>query len=667
MCGGYDVGVFRYSTGPSALPLGSDGTPGGLNAQKLDRLNSGYSEISWETEGVWIDVKRDYPGATRGRFPTTRRKSLSLKKRMFTNRCESKHTWAAISHDRPDITKRRTVAEAQACFTINEISTSSWSPYRMTFKTDEALMEKIETHAGTVNDVVLSEPEVRRSKEIYREQERILSDLDRQIDSLIAQRTTQQQRMNKFCIALAPHKNLPSEVLSQIFLHCIPENISRVLPSKCSEAPWVLGHVTEFRRTLTRVCEILPAPVRLTLPLKANVENVRTIVLPHLWRVGNLLLEMSIEAYDELWRAVSPHSLMLLECADLRIEESPSTSEHRESRWDGAAPFRLASRLRELTLKCPEAFNSAILSLNIPWSQLTFLDITDMKNLTLVTIVQMTQMCSALECLRVQFQRMDTTSVPHFPDVMPLLRQLSIKDYVPALLIDGGHVWDYVSVLHIAEAEFQDNAGLHSTLRRCTRLVTLYASVPPKDTAFIIPSDVHLPHLEVLELSSTQNSWIFECVTVSALKDLRVFFKEHQPDLHSIRNMIVRSGCTLLYFNLVYHGMPVPLPSHLTDVYELLNAIPDAVTIGIQNIQLTDNIWQDLARCILLPRLVHLTSTESSLNWDAFIKVIEMRLDAELQRHKSTLRDIVVIRLLWPSHDGRSRNSIQGACKSLRC
>ncbi|KAF8065406.1 hypothetical protein FPV67DRAFT_183441 [Lyophyllum atratum] len=565
---------------------------------------------------------------------------------------------AAISHD--DLAHHKTSHGGSTCFTINEISTSSWPTFRMTSKTDEALIEKIETHAGMVNDVVLSEPEIRRSKEIYCEQERILSDFDRQIDSLIAKRTTHQQWMNKFCVALAPHKNLPSEVLSQIFLHCVPVNIARVLPSKCSEAPWVLGHVcSSWRRishndhrlwpgeflateigTLTRVCEILPpnAMVQLALSMKVRDKDVRTTVLPHLWRVSRLLLEMSIEAYDELWVAVSPQSLVLLELAHLRITGSPSTGEHRESRWDGAAPFRLASRLRELRLKCPEAFNSAILSLDIPWSQLTFLDITDMENLTLVSMVQIMQRCSALESLKVRFQCMDTTSVPHLPEAMPLLRRLDIKGHVPALLIES-HIWDHIYVLNLQKAEFQDYAGLHSTLQRFTQLVTLIASVPPKETGFKTPGDVHLPHLKVLELYSAQNSWIFDCMTVPALKTCSVLFDENQPDLHSLRNMIIRSGCTLLKFDLVYERGATQAPPHLIDVYELLNAIPEAATVDIWHIRFADNIWQDLARCVLLPRLFHLTCTQSSLDSNAFIKVIEMRLDAELQRHKS-LREI---------------------------
>ncbi|KAF9461422.1 hypothetical protein BDZ94DRAFT_812733 [Collybia nuda] len=109
------------------------------------------------------------------------------------------------------------------------------------------LRESIELTAGSSN-TIYPDPEQRIARALISEAEDQINILNNEIirvqrllDSLEDRRTQEVARLNKLRIVIAPHKTLPPELLSQIFVDCVGGNEVRIPPNKSTAMLWRLG------------------------------------------------------------------------------------------------------------------------------------------------------------------------------------------------------------------------------------------------------------------------------------------------------------------------------------------------------------------------------------------------------------------------------------------
>ncbi|KAG6839920.1 hypothetical protein C0991_010364 [Blastosporella zonata] len=119
---------------------------------------------------------------------------------------------------------------------------------------DVILLRKLELEASLTNDNILSDAERSRGLDLLAEAQTALSSMNRQItlfqysdaaniEAWISVRDEIEARVISMRIGLAPHKTLPSELISQIFLHCQGGNEVVKFPITKTKTPWVLGMV----------------------------------------------------------------------------------------------------------------------------------------------------------------------------------------------------------------------------------------------------------------------------------------------------------------------------------------------------------------------------------------------------------------------------------------
>ncbi|RDB19134.1 hypothetical protein Hypma_014248 [Hypsizygus marmoreus] len=112
------------------------------------------------------------------------------------------------------------------------------------------LHRRIEFEAGTSNHVVLSEPETTVAKFVLSNAERDFQAFDIQFAELARKRDQDAVQLDRLRAAIAPHKRLPTEILSFIFLLSTgnePINIP-LCPESC--APWMLRQVCSRWRSI---------------------------------------------------------------------------------------------------------------------------------------------------------------------------------------------------------------------------------------------------------------------------------------------------------------------------------------------------------------------------------------------------------------------------------
>ncbi|KAG6900090.1 hypothetical protein C0993_002938 [Termitomyces sp. T159_Od127] len=198
---------------------------------------------------------------------------------------------------------------------------------------DEVLSYKLATTAAAVNHNILLHSQMQRAKTLLSNAEHSLLELDEALNALSARRDAHKDLIRKYRIALAPHKRLAPELLSEIFLHCMSATSSSStlnIPPKITDTPWVLGQICsgwravsradprlwrptkisihdKLPRHLARACELLPPVARLAVTFNGPPALLATALIPNLWRIQDLTIRMTITGYDELfpWRGTS--------------------------------------------------------------------------------------------------------------------------------------------------------------------------------------------------------------------------------------------------------------------------------------------------------------------------------------------------------------------------
>jgi hypothetical protein len=280
----------------------------------------------------------------------------------------------------------------------------------------------LELHAGKTNDIH-PDHEQRVLRNLLSAAEREVASLELEIlhapaqsarDCLFECHQEELSRVERFRIALSPHKKLPPEILAAIFVSCV----GTVVKLRASEIPtsWILSHVCSRWRQVAfgehhlwnnvlvdfegwadsfRLADMAKATLSRggdSVIIHSDGESVSSrprwdglqnpmayLVLPHVDRIKSL----SLSAPDRWLRSglgTYPLPFNVLETLELHFLHDQQMFQDvfvTVIREDSIAAFSAASGLRELTLRGDVwPFLALKKPLPPPWVQLTFLTLS---------------------------------------------------------------------------------------------------------------------------------------------------------------------------------------------------------------------------------------------------------------------------------------------------
>ena len=287
---------------------------------------------------------------------------------------------------------------------------------------------------------------------ILQVQERLLS--------LQNKRSRYASHMEKLRTALTPCKDLPAEILAEIFIQCLDwrYSLGRSLIISAEKwqyqnplpAPWILGHVcSKWRQIalgekrlwnsisfagkrehhLEMLEEAFKHGGRSALRLEAREfpsvgDFLSVVVCPQSCRISSLFLHIYPATYRDFLRLPSGLFNELV-CVELWAAQEWSMCV-----ISTATVFQNAPRLRRATL--PSSCGS-LLPLVIPWHQLTYLDLCPHFD----PFLEVISLCTNLQECRINlpFGRLPTESFPPAGIQLPHLRKLRLHIQQPLKLL----------------------------------------------------------------------------------------------------------------------------------------------------------------------------------------------------------------------------------------
>ncbi|KAG5640311.1 hypothetical protein DXG03_009262, partial [Asterophora parasitica] len=537
-------------------------------------------------------------------------------------------------------------------------------------------------HAAITNTEILSAEERQRCKVLLSNAEVALFGLDRIIAGFLAQRKSQEVRILKYRTALAPHKRLPVEVLGEIFAYFIPD-----LPSQpcradayATHAAWILGQVCSLWRQISRndpklwstvsldiskssvrLRELIPSVVTRFVDLRYNVFDSYRVsssppspsstsnIISVFHGVQNVNLCLYSHQLDTLWQNVDAHPGAFSTLEELAIFVKPSTSDYTPCLAE-IKPFRQACNLQRLTIDYSRSeYGSLLLSLDIPWQQITSLNIRNVVGLRADTILRHLAQCTALEVLAVTFTDPaddgDTALISRVFRSLQRLRSIELRTHNLNETVDIAAVNNsHLAILHVMEmdvctrlvrldlryAGIHDATVIYTVLQRCIHLVAFSSNVPRDFSRPVtIARDISLLQLKTLRVRHVEDPWIFQCILAPSLTCLDTSADEDCGAISAIHHMIVSSGCSLHEFSYSWpRGM---YTRHPAGVCELLREIPTVRRVQITNVLISTDIFELFAQGVLLPHVEKLTfSVAVSMQ---LVRWLETRMEWELRCH----------------------------------
>ncbi|KAG5337317.1 hypothetical protein J132_04744 [Termitomyces sp. J132] len=505
---------------------------------------------------------------------------------------------------------------------------------------DKILSYKLTTIAAGVNYNILLDSEIQRARTLLSDAEHILDKLNEGLEALVARRDAQAELICKYRIALAPHKRLAPELLSEIFLHCLSTTSSySSIPPKTTDAPWMLGQVCAQWRAVSRAdprlwrptkmsiydrphrhlahaCELLPPAARLSVAFIGPPALVTVALVPYLWRIHDLTLRMGIAGYDAFFQNISPNDFITLESADFDVIDG--AFEDITLRWErSAGVFNLANKFRQLRIETAGGF--PISKLGIPLSKITSLNISGVKDLHTQAAISILRDCHWLETLDVSFSSHDS-DLAESTLYLPRLQSLRVRNHLPSPL-QHSSVWDNLSSLNLLSVINIDSCTLYTVLKRSVNLIELHSRCPEGGTITSLPRNLRLPSLRKLSLTNVVDTWLFDSLIVPSLRELLIQSTQVPLNPPAIRNLLVYSGTKLsIFWFQSTHPQQTTSPHGLR---ELLDAIPSALHVEDTHSLLDESLLKEIGSGILLPRLEFLRCWPETQ--EAFLDMAEAR------------------------------------------
>ncbi|GLB38661.1 hypothetical protein LshimejAT787_0505260 [Lyophyllum shimeji] len=494
---------------------------------------------------------------------------------------------------------------------------------------DAQLLQKLECDAGKTNNMILSDAERRRTEELIDETESLLASLDREIDLLTARRAVIAERLRKYRIAVAPHKRLPPEILAAIF------------------SARHGGMTLELRAPLTALIKrtLPPAgPISISLGGFAvySTHMIKHVVMPNLERIASLRLEMPLPMFTgflDLVRAPSEQawSLESLSLA-LRTPRGWNQGMGRSvvmDKFKHAAAFQQATRLKTVDFSSDFPLSLELLcQLPIRFTHLTSLRLTRFHWLKIGDIHSILRRCPSLVELTATLdhpnlnglQVSNTIDATQSPELRHL-RHVRLNGCIahPLSLSDLQLPWNQLYSLDLSGVAAVSLADAHSVLRHCAQLEELSISY-----RYDFASDeearsdvITLGYLHCLEVKIGEDWDILDTLVLPALQTLSV--TGGPVPSGTLLSMIRRSGCMLSKFAYDCCLTEAGLDG------QLLASMPCLTDFHAPNHILDQDVMQDMANGILLPRLARFSChlrLPGSLS--VFLAILEERTKTEL-------------------------------------
>ncbi|RDB15976.1 hypothetical protein Hypma_003517 [Hypsizygus marmoreus] len=322
----------------------------------------------------------------------------------------------------------------------------------------QTFYHKIEFEAGTSNSIILSSLETHIAKSLVIDAQYSLAVLDLQIAELCEQRNRNAARLERLCVAVAPHKRLPSEILSHIFLLSADEQPLGI-PLQMKAPQWVLRQVCSRWRHIaldnrhlwnnisidlvmptrpwgsedvhnpklalseSTLPMLIPATGPLTLMLRGNdpaeqaQSALHVLMEPYAERIMSLHLSFSSHALDQFFEML-PNKFTTLESLNLEFIDPPSFSTTYVCSFPPS--------LRRLEVSGHSSIIWCFRSSEINWALVTAIDFSLIKEMTFFQISEILICCANLETCGIALIGGIVSAPPHVHLTLPRLRSLSI-------------------------------------------------------------------------------------------------------------------------------------------------------------------------------------------------------------------------------------------------
>ncbi|RDB27365.1 hypothetical protein Hypma_004480 [Hypsizygus marmoreus] len=363
--------------------------------------------------------------------------------------------------------------------------------------------EWIEFGAGRSNTIVLSESEACVAKALLEEVQghsnRLtleISPMPANLDDLKARNEAVAARIDRLQTALAPHKRLPSELLSTIFFDTLDSGRAILVPDSPAESwPWPL------RTVCSRWRDVAVSDIRLWDSVTCRMQKWDTKVgeslasvlqsITALCKAAPSRLEIDIHRYTDhglegyvqfepfhlnsfppLPTPITGISLSLPPLCLIQFFHSSSSKfpsltslsldlqhvrpmDHLLTElFYGASFFDDAHSLRKLTIRSSQDLSEIYIRPRIPWSQLTKLDFSG-QALSALSVLQVLRQCRQLVVCLLWVEH-DYFHFPPLQDIrienvaMPHLRSLMVRGKI----LEGNHFFARLLVPSLAELHF---------------------------------------------------------------------------------------------------------------------------------------------------------------------------------------------------------------------
>ncbi|RDB15977.1 hypothetical protein Hypma_003510 [Hypsizygus marmoreus] len=459
---------------------------------------------------------------------------------------------------------------------------------------DARLRHRIEFEAGAANSIMLSDTEAEFAKEMLQKAESALDTLDRQLDTLWPEHKEEYEVMERQCgqaaarverlsIALAPHKRLPTELLSYIFTLSAGDSSLSLPPSRTDMAlgsPWVLRKVCSRWRLVAlserSLWNFLSMDIATDDSYSEKTQLVDLKVIEHLLpiilpKIGSLSLYLCVNGIS-VQRAFDA---VIAPCAD---------------------------RITDLYLGLPGSSYSTFFAM-LPNQ------FTSLKNLDL------------------EFLDSFPAGASPIPDLPPSMRHLSVAgDSSPFLSLRSPEMnLGYMTDLDISQMNVQFS-DLSLILKRCTNLKTCRISVFGDGGIDAIT----LPFLHYLMISLDRGT-IFDDCTLPSLKELHVSYDEEFPGVE-LASMLRRSACLLEIFSWDHPPSPMVAQVDAAALSGVFAACPSITDVAGRNVVVPRAVLDRIKNRELLPKLEILECRVDGETVRPFVDAIMSRAQGEIRR-----------------------------------
>lgn len=431
------------------------------------------------------------------------------------------------------------------------------------------LIRRLELEAGTSNDL-LSDRDSRIVRQLLSETSAKLDDLDRDIlvdrspsQHLLEQRSLLYERIERFRIALAPHKSIPPELWNYVFLLASGRGVTLPLRRYRSSVPWSVSYVCSTWRQIALAEPRLWDTINIDYSLTSNYSRLNSIANNVISRSGECGISLASTEFTSMFED-SIFSLAAQREHTHRIHHlNISTTRDALVQYLESPPLQLVS-LESMTLSILGHYHFNDLLTHNPMT--LFSDAQSLRKITLIAFLQ-----------------------------YRLLPEL--------LIVPWGHITDLV----LRQVVIPHDMTL-TMLRQCTNLVNCTLTLGDlSDTVLLNPPDNDHPvttlHLRSLTLQVDLTELaihLFGSISLPSLRALdigpnpRGAISQALPQ-DALLSMIKRSGCMLGAFTCRYRN-EFDLHPLLQEMRELHNLTLTAHHVGA-------SVFEAMSRGELLPKL----------------------------------------------------------------